>query len=123
MKRVTVYRSLNLKSATGITLLTMLKTHAFAGALVVARAAASVSVLPSVQILAGGSPVTGVIQLQGLISDSYAVWIPPYAIGGVNQGVKLMLAGEAVTFVTSIGATATTLTADVHLYGYPGVLI
>ena len=123
MKRVTVYRSLNLKNAAGITLLTMLKTHAFAGALVVCRAASGVSVVPSVQLLAGGSPITGVIQLQALNAAYYAVWIPPYAIGGTNQAVKLMLAGEDVTFVTSIGATATTLTVDVHLYGYPGVLV
>jgi hypothetical protein len=123
VKRVTVYRSLNLKQATGITLLTMLKTHAFAGALVVARSASGVSVVPSVQITAGGSPITGVIQLQALTAAGYAVWIPPYALAGVNQGIKLMLAGEAVTFTTSIGATATTLTADVHLYGYTGVLI
>jgi hypothetical protein len=64
-----------------------------------------------------------VIQLQGLTSASYAVWIPPYAISSVNQGVKLMLAGESVTLIKSIGATATTLTADVHLYGYAGVLV
>lgn len=123
IKRIDVVRGVNLKSATANSILTMLKTHAFAGAYIHATAAAGVSVMPTVQFLSGGIPISGAVQLQALSAASYGLWVPPYALAGVNQAVKLMLAGDLVTMVTSIGATATTLTADVHLYGIPIVVL
>lgn len=123
IKRIDVVRGVDMKQAATNSILTMLKTHAFVGAYIHATAASGVSVVPTVQFISGGVPVSGVIQLQNLAAASYGVWVPPYAIAGVNQAVKLMLAGDLVTMVTSIGATATTLTADVHLYGIPIVVL
>jgi hypothetical protein len=123
IKRVTVVRGVNLKNATTNSVLTMLKTHAFAAAFIHATAASGVSVVPTVRFLSGGVPLTGAVQLQALTAASFGVWVPPYAIAGVNQAVKLMLAGDLVVMETSIGATATTLTADIHLFGYPVVVL
>jgi hypothetical protein len=123
VKRIDVVRDVNLKQATTNSILTMLKTHAFHGAFIHATAASGVSVVPTVRFISGGVPITGSIQLQALTAASFGVWVPPYAVAGVNQAVKLMLAGDLVSMETTIGATATTLTADVHLFGYPIVVL
>lgn len=116
VKRIDSLYDVDLTEAGVFPILSMLRTCAFHGALVICRTETDLTVAPSVQFIAGGAPVTDVVQLQAL-EAGFGVWVPPYAIAGVNQAVKLMTEGELFTVSISVAATASELVADIHVYG------